>query len=952
MNADKEFLLSLFEDNLNKKLPTAYRTFLLETGSKIIDGFSVIGFPTKDIPIAVFDGYETIREKRNDLPGTFLPVIFTGTNACCLDLELATEKDAPLVEIDLESSEPPKRIEQTFSEWIEYHEKMERRFARGWARVRNRQAETEEKHRDKTEIQGEGKSKEKEKSRAKGMHDWSCPIFRVKDYIIGIGAFRFNNHFGALEADEFLPINQPHLAPGEAVKVLLSEALARARDYSGSLNVQFTKDTREDENGVINEHLPYGRIPAPIPREILEMAKAYSIEIPHPEKGFLAHKEAAELWFASLEMSKEIEGKIRILEKTGYLTKEMLAELISLGLWTKEEAIWIFLNAPRPEGLLLGSDSVGDRISYSETMSYGRAALLATHLKYAIIASMNKGFTMEEIEEAEIMCSLEPKKDFWLLSCNEKFNIPEMWLAENSQKLEHVADKPILLLCRPQIPQSRELDKERLAKYLDILLQSTEQVQTKYLVLSNEYASPDYCKFLEDVRSFVEEAKVKGINVIFAPTRTGLYLDEAIRERMRKARSMTNFPSRFEPKKLQIFQVPSEFWIVSEDSQASRAIQNAAKIAVGFAQQLVARRNIKQSEAEFSLMSEVIEREASQKHRFIAEIDGPESLELTEALWHSEKDLRGISFSFVVPEEMPKFRKRLKSEKLISIFQNLEGGIVALVKPWEYSFAAPKAQAKQSEFFNLPPDFQNITDETVKRKKANREYASNWNEIDRAHEILRKSLSDGLPFSTSSMWGSLGRVRVNVFTEMIIDYVYQVSNIVPINLPIAYGDGTKGGPFPLFSLPRIELPDARNFFNFKVGFITLRHGPSDKYIERSLIRNREIQSKDTAADQEELAFKRTFECLDEIMRFMRGELTNEKDFSPSLGILLGYRPELKTRSVKGMDLHIFHTTGLESAGIGTYLAILQLLNKYRGQVIVTPRILIPNGEFQEGEKWF
>lgn len=928
MIAEKEFLLSLLEASLNTKLPTTYKTFLLETGSKIIDGFTVIGFPTKEIPIAVFDGYETIRQKRNDLPRTLIPIIFSGTNACCLDLELATEEDAPLVEVDLESSDPPKRIGLTFSEWIDYHEKMEKRFIRGWTRVRNRQAEAGGKN---------------------SIQDWSAPIFRVQDYIIGIGAFRFSYRFGCLEADEFLPLEQPHIRRGEAVKILLSEALARARDYTGSLRIQFTKDTREDDNGVINTELEEERVTAPIPQELLELAERYSINLPEPGKGFIPHEDAVNLWFASLELPKEAENRITELEEAGYLKRETIAEIISLGFWTKEEASWLFLNAPRPEAIILGSDSVEDRPSYVESLNYGRAALIATNLKYAVIAGMNEGFTMEEIEEIKVNCEIEPRKDFWYLRCTEKFCFPELWLMDDMPKQWFKPNEPILFLYRPSIPASKALEMGKLQKYIDILVGAKEQVQAKCLVLSNEYSSPYYCKFLGDMKDFVRQAREKGVNVLFSPTRTDLYLDQEIQDRMHRIKSMTRFPSRQEVKKIQLFEVPNDCWRVPDDSRASRAIQNASQSALNFAQQLVKKREVKRYEMEFSLMCEVIEREASQNHRFITELDGEESQSIVNALRHKEEDLQDVSFSFVTPDEMPQFLSKIENNKVSSLLVSVQGGIVVVVKPWEYPFMPPKKiqSGLDKIIFELPPVLQTEIDEKIQARKSRRLYASHPDEIDKAHAILRQSLAKGMPFAIASIYG---RVRSQVFAEIVKDYIHQAPNTSPIVIPIIYSDGTQGEPFPLFSLPVIEKPRDDDYFMYSVGLVSIRH-PVSEYLDRSLVRNRDIQTKANGADQEELAFRKTHECIDELLRYIKGELTENDDLSPSLRVLLGCKPQLGQRRWQGLNLHLFHTTGLESAGFGTYRAIIEILKKYRGAIVVTPRIF-SSGSFKEGEKWF
>lgn len=932
MISDKELWLSLLETSLNVRLPALYKKFLLETGSKVIDGFKVIGFPTKEIPISVFDGYEIILQKRNDLSRTSLPISFSGTYACCLDLTQATEEDAPLVEVYLDNDNPPKPLGKIFSEWVSYHEKMEKRFRRGWQRVRNRQKEAEE---------------EKSKIRA-----WSTPIFRVKDYIIGIGAFRYSPRFGYLEVDEFLPIDQPHVKKGEAAKVLLSEAMIRARDYSGALNLQFTKDIREDENGKIDASLSPKpkRVTALIPEEIMELAERHSIKLPEPKKGFICHEDALRLWFASLELPAEVEKRIIKLEEAGYLTKEIIAEIITLGIWSKDEVIWVFMNAPRPEALILGSDPVEDRLSFVESLNYGRSALMATRLKFAVLAEMNEGFKLEEIEEIKTNCAVEPKNEFWLFRCNDEFRFPALWLADRNSNLWFSANEPVLLLCHPHIPTSKVYELERLKSYLETLGNAKEPVQAKCLVLSNEYISPYYCQFVDEVKSFVKEAQEKGVQVIFAPTRTDLYLDQEIQSRMYKIKKMAKFPCRPGPKKLLIIEVPKERWQVPDGSKESRAIQNASLSALNFAQQLVKKREVRRYGMEFALMCEVVEREASQNYKVIAELDGEKSQAVLKALRHQEETLRGVSFSFVTPEYMPSFVNRLKDEAMTSIFRDVQSGIVAMVKLWEYPYTPPEKIDKKYRrvSIDLPSEVQGKMDKQIEADIRRKKYISNPIEIKRGHMLIRESLGKGMPLTFSSI---IGRIRANVFVEVIRDYIYTLPETSPIMIPIAYGDGSQGGPFPLFSLKATDRPNKENYFIYRVGLVSLRHQEADEFLDRILVRNRDIQNRFNAADQEELAYKKTYECLDELLKFIQGAINERDNLSPSLKILLGWKPDLKEQRWHGLNLHVFHTTGLESAGIGAYLAIIELLQKYRGRMIVTPRIIF-DGHYQEGKEWF
>jgi len=62
-------------------------------------------------------------------------------------------------------------------------------------------------------------------------------------------------------------------------------------------------------------------------------------------------------------------------------------------------------------------------------------------------------------------------------------------------------------------------------------------------------------------------------------------------------------------------------------------------------------------------MGEVIEREAVQKHKLVFETDGEVSDMIIQAL-KRDKDLEGISFSFVSPEEMPDFIQKKRELQL------------------------------------------------------------------------------------------------------------------------------------------------------------------------------------------------------------------------------------------------------------------------------------------------
>ena len=917
---------------LELRLPKNYREFLSSEGSTVVDGFSIVGIPTEDVTQSVVEATQVLRVKRPDISIPLVPITFVLPRAVCLDLSRAIKEDAPLVELSLKNRDDPREVGYTFSEWLEYHRKLEKRSRAAWKRIENRRNE----------------------ARGKTIQHWSTPIFKVRDYVVALGACRFNFGWGCVEVDEFFPVPQPHVAPEDPVKVLLSELFARGRDYCGCLQLIFTKDEREDEYGELSSQESRSRRkPAPIPQEVIQLAQSCNVHLSRADEGVITHQEGVDLWFNTLDLPPKVRERIEELEKGGYATKEVLTEVVYTNTWSREEMAWAFLNASRPEALLLGSDAFVDRSAYVESLNFGRAALIGTRLRDAVMAEMNQGFSREETEEAKTRCYLEAGENgLWFLRADGEFHLPSGWHRYTQEPKWFSPEKPVLLLCKPFVPHQQQYELARLAGYLQQLLQIQEDVQGKYLVLSNEYISPYYCPYWQEMEKFVRKVQEKGVEVIFAPIRMDIYLDNEVKDRMQQVKKLAKFPSRYEPKKLQIIEIPEQRWEVPEDSRENRAIQNASESASIFAHQLLQKREVKRYGYEFSLMCEVIEREAMQNHRVVTEVEGETARELEEAL-QKEGGLKGAVFSFVRPEEMELLLNKLSNKELINSLKEASGGIAVVVKHWEQEYIPPQEKAVGSfqERFPFSPEWERFFTQSIENKKKDKVYASKWGELDRAHKLMKRSLQEGIPFGVASLGG---RIRANVFVEMIREYIYSLPGTKQIEMPISYGDGSQGGPFSLFSLPRKERPDSdeRKFFRYHMGTVSCRHMEADDHVDRYLIRNRDIQNRETNADQEEVAYRKTYGAIEEMLQFLRGELRTEEELSLGMKILLDLGSPIAKKSWSGLNLHLFHTTGLESAEIGAYRAVLDLLGKYQGELIVTPRILIPSGYYKKGEPWY
>jgi hypothetical protein len=961
------------------RMPNAYRRVLLRSSTRVVDGYRLLGLVgTADLP-SIIAATLHLRQARPDRGPGLTVISLDGTRALCLDCRQGEKMDCDLIEVDLTSRTPDrdKLLGKTFGQWLREHEAAEGRFRLAWRRVRARQAE----------------------SKGRRTADWSAVVNRVRDYIVGLAAFRYNFVEGCLEVDEFCPIDQPHVKRGEATKALLNEVFARARDYGGSLKVMFTKDGAEDEQGESgqqsrssdeNREAPFHRRkPTPVPPELVALAKDRGVELPNDQvqRGIVSHTQAVEMWLGCFNLPAAVTETIHKLHAAGIVPRELLLEAMARGVWTKEELVWLFLNATRPEAVLLGTDLPENRPYYFESLSHGRAALLATRFKEAVMAQLTGGLSLEEVETSSARCALTPEGEFWVLTCNQPFDIPRMWMLEGKSKRVELG-RSVILLCRPCYPTQLEEDARWISNQVEQLSHVSASSSLRCLILSHEFASPDYNKNLPALSAVVKQAERQGVTVLFAPGRMDLYLDETLHQRMRSGRLLKRFRPRTGPLALQVIQIPGEWWCPASGSSIRRGLRNASLSAEIFAQGIIQGRDIDHYRLEFSTACEVVEREAIQNHPVVAELQADDGQVFLDALTSFyQENWKGVVFPFVRPAGILRFRGHFQPTVQPSLWQRLrlgrqdhlpglwsllkkiakEGaGIVIVPKP--YGKAAPlpvhpAAGEDRDGPFILPEDVRASIDEERVRRKKERTYACSPQEVDRAHEQLRCALAAGLPLGATAFDAPMAdrNPRPHVFVEMIRDYIFARQGVKSRAVRIAYGDGTEGEPFPLFSLESAVKPSGE-FFPHAVGLVSLRHMSADGHTEGSLIANREIQRKETSAQQEALAYTKAIDFLEEILGFITGRLKREK-LSHGLKALLLRRPELAKGKWAGLNLHVFHTTGLAPATIGTYRAVVNALAKHRGRLIVVPRILSsrfarqPQGEpdaadYLEAEPWY
>jgi hypothetical protein len=136
-------------------------------------------------------------------------------------------------------------------------------------------------------------------------------------------------------------------------------------------------------------------------------------------EGIITHDESVSLYASLLGISTKLKEKIRIYEAEKRLSLQGLCYIISSRIWTIEEVSWILFNCPRPEGVLFGKDLPEDRMRYTESLGYGRAAIALTKFKNKLEnnVSENEGDSLVEADNRIwVITPKLPSEIDWLAS--------------------------------------------------------------------------------------------------------------------------------------------------------------------------------------------------------------------------------------------------------------------------------------------------------------------------------------------------------------------------------------------------------------------------------------------------------------------------------------------------------------------------------------------------------
>jgi glycerophosphoryl diester phosphodiesterase len=477
-------------------LPKSYWRFLIEAGSAKVNGLPVLGLPLSPDLDSVWGATGFLRSARPDLAPVFLTIRFMDSRALCLDLRNATKNDAPLVEIDIESTAPPRTVHDSFGRYLEEGQRTERQIDGALRRIKW--------HLDHSKPY-EHSSGEKPSFR---IHDWRVMRCCIHDQVVGLIAIKHNEEFNGLEVDVFISTDHPDYEPGHGIRALALLLLSDAYRNGATMEIRFTR----------YDSTAHKRVPDRIPPLLSSLGSELGITFRNAREGIIFHDEAVDMYAAVVGFRSEVRKAVNLYQAEGRLTLQGLCYLLNTRMWTVEEASWILLNFSMPERVLFGADIPEDRLNYMESVSYGRAALAATNLCRKL--EVNN-------QEMEGDCIVQLDGLLWRIKASRQCILD--W-ESSGMAISITPGEVITVLPRPRSVLPDE--EERIVADAKTLSSLSKDNSRKFIMYSSEFAQLER---LHDIASRVRQST--GVGILILPFKCR-ELDEEVNRRMSRARML------------------------------------------------------------------------------------------------------------------------------------------------------------------------------------------------------------------------------------------------------------------------------------------------------------------------------------------------------------------------------------------------------------------------------
>lgn len=485
--------------SLELEIPESYTEYLQSHGRGEINGLPILGVPLNSSLSSALGATQHLRTQRSDLPPKFVVIRLLDSRALCLDIENGTSKDAPLVEIDLESERNVRRVHDSFRDYIIQAKKTESWIGGALRRISFHLRENRKRNKDFDHRSGGSFNR---------PHEWRVIRSCVHDRVVGLTAIKYNDEFDGTDIDVFIATDHPEYVPGHGIRGLLLLILTDTYKNGGTLELRFSRYDKQIR----------GRKSDRIPPEVSILAQAYDVALRDEEKAIINHDESVKLFAFLVGLSQESIKRAQSFESEGRLTLQGVSFLIGTRIWTANEVEWILHHCPRPEGVLFGSDLPESRLFYQESLSFGCSALATTKL-------INKLQIGEYTEEHESTVIVHEK--IWLINPTKSCELD--WLMNG----EILAFRPgegleVLPRCREGVPE----EESRIMADVEFLAEKNPHSRSTHrgILYIQEF------KYLTGIASISRKVLDQyGIFLIMAPY-SFRELSEEVDRRMSRAR--------------------------------------------------------------------------------------------------------------------------------------------------------------------------------------------------------------------------------------------------------------------------------------------------------------------------------------------------------------------------------------------------------------------------------
>jgi hypothetical protein len=493
----KQEEISFLELELKVHIPSSYKEFLLSKGKDIAFGLPVLGLPASYDLTSALGATSLLRTIRPEL-NNYIAVRVIEDRILCLDLTQGSSTDAPLVEVNIGSTEQPTTVHNSFGSYLNESEQSKKQIVYALRRIKNLYSNKLVKQYEHNESEGKVPFK---------ARDWRVHRCCVHDLVVGLTAFKYSEAFNGIEVDVFATTDHPDYEEGHGTKALMALILSDAYRNGTSMEVRFTKFDSQERRRVADN----------IPKSVLTTLNSFGIKLQKQTGGIITHEESISIFSSLLGIQEDAKTKIKKLELVQEATLQGVCFLINSRVWTIEQINWLIINAERVKAIIFGRDNPENRINYSESLSLGRSVTALTKLKEIMEISSN-----EEVNEVEAIINGELFQLTSFKSCSID------WLPDN-EYYDIEEGETITVLSRP---------REKWINFKDQIIEDIatirKEVGRKIILYSSEVSQYENLNAMQ--AAIKNTADLTQLEILIVPLNSE-ELNEEVITKMKKART-------------------------------------------------------------------------------------------------------------------------------------------------------------------------------------------------------------------------------------------------------------------------------------------------------------------------------------------------------------------------------------------------------------------------------